>query len=61
MTGEEIIAQQMSNETIDVSQVRDRLKMAGDMVPHFNAVEMNTFLMAMQNIAKNMEMRVKKE
>ncbi|MFT9098413.1 hypothetical protein [Liquorilactobacillus sp.] len=61
MTGEEIIAQQMSNETIDVSQVRDCLKMAGDMVPHFNAVEMNTFLMAMQNIAKNMEMRVKKE
>ncbi|MFT9003771.1 MAG: hypothetical protein ABF991_03585 [Liquorilactobacillus hordei] len=61
MNREEILAQQMSNETINVSEVRECLKMARDMAPHFNAVEMNTFLIAMQNIAKNMEMRCANE
>ena len=61
MTREEILAQQMSNETINVSEVRECLKMTRDMAPHFNTVEMNTFLIAMQNIAKNMEMRCANE
>lgn len=54
----------MNNETIKVSQIRESLLliMARNMTPHFNAVEMDTFLTETESIiANNMKVRAGKE
>lgn len=50
-----------SNEGINVTKIREVIKLTKDMAPHFNEVEFNTFMNAMNTILINMEARMPKE
>jgi hypothetical protein len=49
--------QAMSNDGIPVTKIRELLNLSKELIPHFNEVEANTYVLVMKRIVENMEAR----